>query len=878
MKIERVKVQNFRSHRETEVIFKDGINLIIGQNGSGKSSLLDAILVGLYWPKASKKGLQKKDFTRVGTRGAKIEIFFEHDGIKYWLLRDMARNVAYLKRLENGEWKHVTEPTMESVANFMERLVPLEIFRNAIYVRQGEIEAILESDDARDRIVKKILNLDKVEMAYENLRGLIKYIKRRIQDREAFIERTKTIDSSINSLEKSLVEVLKEIKDVESKLPELKREARELEKKDKELDALKEEIVRSELNLEKLNSKRRGLEEKIKALEKKIEERNKRIKELEEVTKALGELEEKEKRFQKLKEFREIYIKEKSQGEKELERVESQIENIEGRLEDIAEKEEEAKRLREELRKLEQAKEEFEKVVKEYEEMKSKLLQLKRLKAKLKGIDPREIPAKIEKLEKERENIIEELSELKSRKGELFQRRRDREKAIEELKKARGKCPVCGRELTEEHKRELLQRYSLEVRKIGEELVSLSKREEELNREFERIERDLKELRGLKSIAEDLIVLEESLKEVSIDELEEKKKEYEEIRQRISSIKGKLSELEKELRLKEAFERKLERLKTIRDEVISRLGTLEEDLRSLGFSTLEELEGEIRELEKFHAEYIRAKKAEEDLKRELNLLRMDRKELDVAFEELAEVEEDIEGLERRIRDLKNKYSQGEHLKVKEELQRKKEIISAMNAKLEELKKREEETKRSLEELKKQRGEREKAEEEVRVLKNALKRAESLRDKIKMYKTIIKEEALRRIGEIASEIFAEFTEGKYSQVIVKAEENKVKLFVVYDGKEMPLTFLSGGEKIALGLAFRLAMSMYLIGKMSLLILDEPTPYLDEERRRKLVEIMERHLRKISQVIIVSHDEELRDAADYVIKLNLENGVSVLTIMG
>jgi len=61
-------------------------------------------------------------------------------------------------------------------------------------------------------------------------------------------------------------------------------------------------------------------------------------------------------------------------------------------------------------------------------------------------------------------------------------------------------------------------------------------------------------------------------------------------------------------------------------------------------------------------------------------------------------------------------------------------------------------------------------------------------------------------------------------------------------------------------------------MELLILDEPTPFLDEERRKKLVEIITQHLRKIPQVIIVSHDEELKDAADYVIRVSLIGGKS------
>lgn len=42
----------------------------------------------------------------------------------------------------------------------------------------------------------------------------------------------------------------------------------------------------------------------------------------------------------------------------------------------------------------------------------------------------------------------------------------------------------------------------------------------------------------------------------------------------------------------------------------------------------------------------------------------------------------------------------------------------------------------------------------------------------------------------------------------------------------------------------------------------------------MDIMQRYLRKIPQVIVVSHDEELKDAADRVIRVSLENGVSVV----
>ncbi len=84
-------------------------------------------------------------------------------------------------------------------------------------------------------------------------------------------------------------------------------------------------------------------------------------------------------------------------------------------------------------------------------------------------------------------------------------------------------------------------------------------------------------------------------------------------------------------------------------------------------------------------------------------------------------------------------------------------------------------------------------------------------------------------------------------------------------------------IALGLSFRLALSMFMVqGEIPILILDEPTPFLDEERRRKLVEIMNRYLKRIPQVIVVTHDEELKDVADRVIRVDMHGNVSKVVV--
>lgn len=47
MRLKSITVQNFRVHKTCTIDFKDSVTLIVGQNGSGKTSLLEAIYVNL---------------------------------------------------------------------------------------------------------------------------------------------------------------------------------------------------------------------------------------------------------------------------------------------------------------------------------------------------------------------------------------------------------------------------------------------------------------------------------------------------------------------------------------------------------------------------------------------------------------------------------------------------------------------------------------------------------------------------------------------------------------------------------------------------------------------------------------------------------------
>ncbi|WP_456484768.1 AAA family ATPase, partial [Desulfurobacterium sp.] len=78
-------------------------------------------------------------------------------------------------------------------------------------------------------------------------------------------------------------------------------------------------------------------------------------------------------------------------------------------------------------------------------------------------------------------------------------------------------------------------------------------------------------------------------------------------------------------------------------------------------------------------------------------------------------------------------------------------------------------------------------------------------------------------------------------------------------------LSGGQKVAFALALRFALARKFMSKFELLILDEPTIHLDDERKRELADILLDLKGKIPQMVVVTHDPELEIAGDKIIRV-------------
>jgi len=101
-------------------------------------------------------------------------------------------------------------------------------------------------------------------------------------------------------------------------------------------------------------------------------------------------------------------------------------------------------------------------------------------------------------------------------------------------------------------------------------------------------------------------------------------------------------------------------------------------------------------------------------------------------------------------------------------------------------------------------------------------------------------------------------------------------VLIEGEPTPAEALSGGERTALALAFRLALATVVrsLGEVRLetLLLDEPTDGFSSEQVIRMGELLGELA--LPQVIIVSHEAQLAGIADRTVRVRKQDGKATL----
>ncbi|MDP6658632.1 MAG: SMC family ATPase [Candidatus Poseidoniia archaeon] len=170
MRLRSLAIRNYRSIRRLQVEFPDGVLGIVGHNGAGKSSLLEAVAWALYGTPAVRTRAEA-----VATIGAsdpcRVRLEFDLGGEAFRLER-VLKPSSTTAELARGD-ELLAEGAREVADYVAERLLRMDYqtFYASIFTRQGELDKFVSmSSEPRRQAVERLLRISDVREAGQRAR------------------------------------------------------------------------------------------------------------------------------------------------------------------------------------------------------------------------------------------------------------------------------------------------------------------------------------------------------------------------------------------------------------------------------------------------------------------------------------------------------------------------------------------------------------------------------------------------------------------------------------------------------------------------------------------------------------------------------------
>ncbi len=275
---------------------------------------------------------------------------------------------------------------------------------------------------------------------------------------------------------------------------------------------------------------------------------------------------------------------------------------------------------------------------------------------------------------------------------------------------------------------------------------------------------------------------------------------------------------------------------------------------------------------------------EKDLQ-ELVLLKIRFRDLEEKKKNLDEIKKTKESIEKDIQILKNhieilakeifslnKYENLFETKEKElEDSLRQERIAEI--KVAELKKEIEVFSRQIDEIK----ERIKRTEKIKEKLNHITKTEAwLSKNFSSLISLIEKNVMLRLKAQFSELFSRWFSMLVSDSFEVSLDDNFTPVIEFQDYELDYAYLSGGERTAVALAYRLSLNQVVNSMLSkiktneIVILDEPTDGFSEQQLDKMRDVLGQLDAK--QLIIVSHEQKIESFVENVIRFKKENGLS------
>lgn len=787
MIFKKLTLENFKSHINTEIEFNKGTTIILGDNGSGKSSIFEGINFALY-KKYNTKSLNDLINTKADSMSVSLSFLAGNKEYKVIRTRTHKKSTAELFILQDDEYVNIVSGDKE-VNNHIEALLEIDadLFLNAIYIKQGEIDSLVtQKASERKKNISKLLRLEKLEVSYKNMANVISNYELKKSQISSLIDDTFQDNKDELISKQNLLKAKLDTKNKELLL--LQKELKELKGKINEQNALN-------ITYQQLSNKKTQLETEARSLSNNIDDLRQQIQSLEKMEQILESLKDDISNIDLIQKL----SKQIDNKNNTLSRINSIEDKIHNNLNKIA--------FVDDISKIYQdnALDENSLLTKQIDEL-----------GKLIDIDCLENKKAINNIQQQIQQMIVERTKLETIVV-------DNNQLLTEIKDIQGACPICQSPLDEEHKAKLINNYnniiqdnSLKLEKRNKELQILQKEEISLNDMLKEKMSFLTKIQNARVIAQliDDDCVEKKQAEAYLQNIEEEISNYIKILdiddydesniqilyQNLLEKQQKYQEAEFNLKNKQQIQEKYDNIKTEYHNTITNLKEVDDKIFHLNFDSalLQEYQTQQADLQNKYYPLVK---------------------------EVGQIENDIKYNQIQIDGIDNKIKQNKE--NKEKIKKMDEFIKFLK--------------------------------DIREIysKDGLQKDIRLTFKPQIEKN-------------TQNFFNKFN-FDYSGLKLSDDYDIV---IVGPAGDSDIDMVSGGEKIAIALSLRLGIAQSITSNtIETILLDEPTTYLDEFRKQEFVNVIQ-DISLVPQMILITHDPELENAADNIITLRKKNGESII----
>ena len=186
MIIQSLKLNNYRRFRELELEFPEQLIGLIGRNGSGKTTVIEAIGWALYGNRIARTDKQDIRSQFAGTKDVcKADLHFVSSGHQYRIQRVLKGKNAIIEAAVYRDGVDDPVAVQEKGVNaFVEQLLGLDYrsFFASVFARQKDLAALSAMQpEVRRQSINRLINIDYIDKAREKVRQ-DRNVKRAIAD------------------------------------------------------------------------------------------------------------------------------------------------------------------------------------------------------------------------------------------------------------------------------------------------------------------------------------------------------------------------------------------------------------------------------------------------------------------------------------------------------------------------------------------------------------------------------------------------------------------------------------------------------------------------------------------------------------------------